>query len=92
MMEIHVENLKSLCRVCGEKITINKSYVNPKHCKDYLDIIQKRYEILFAPEDPEVCILYVFLIFICNHLFQKEVTLKLKKIKLDFPSCFFISN
>jgi len=57
-----VEKLKYLCRLCGKKIVVNKSYVNPKHCNDYLNIIQKQYGILFAPEDPDPVIIYHFYI------------------------------
>ena len=40
-MEVHIERLKHLCRICGQKIVVKRGYIsyqgslNPKTCEEY---------------------------------------------------------
>ena len=46
----HQENLGKLCRVCGNKIKFNRSYVNAKTVSDYGILLKENYGI-FPNED-----------------------------------------
>ena len=58
-MEAHVERLKRLCRVCGQKIVVNRGYVNPKSCEEYVVVLRHYYGILYENENKEVCVCQV---------------------------------
>ena len=46
--------LLKFCRLCGQKIVINRGYVNPKTCGDFQEVLQEYFGI-YPDEDQEVC-------------------------------------
>ena len=57
-MEAHIERLKHLCRICGQKIVVKRGYIsyqgslNPKTCEEYVVVLRHYYE----KENKEVCV------------------------------------
>ena len=62
-MEVHIERLKHLCRICGQKIVVKIGYIsyqgslNPKTCEEYSGCFET---LLWNPthekENKEVCV------------------------------------
>ena len=53
-MELHVENLEKLCRVCKEIIALKPGpYMNPKHEVEFDDVLETIYNISVSTESEE---------------------------------------
>ena len=64
-MEVHIERLKHLCRICGQKIVVKRGYIsyqgslNRKTCEEYVVVLRHYpylYGILHTRRRKEVCV------------------------------------
>ena len=50
----HVQQLDNLCRLCARKVIKSKSYIHPKSCSEYADILKKCYGICCELESKDI--------------------------------------
>ena len=61
-MEVHIERLKHLCRICGQKIVVKRGYLsyqgslNPKTCEEYSLYVVVGVDPTHEKENKEVCV------------------------------------
>lgn len=67
----HITSLKSICRVCGQKIVLKPGYINAKSVMDYSGILFASYNIDVEYED-----IYVYPKFLCSNCRRKLEKLK----------------
>ena len=53
-MELHVESLKTICRVCGGPIKSNPKYRNPKSVCDFMNELKTSSDVSIEDEDNKV--------------------------------------
>ena len=71
-MELHLKNLATLCRVCGNKVIKDRGYQNPKPSEFYADQFKQHFNIDPLLDDKEVLTVFynytkqsVFLEYFC---------------------------